>query len=159
MRAYSEDLRVRVLAAVDGGLPRAEAARRFGVSLPTIKRYLKLRRETGGLAPRPRPGQPSRQAAALRAGLLPQLEAHPDATLAEHCARWEAATGERVSPATVSRVIARQFGWTRKKVAERLRAGRGRAAGLARADRGRRSGQVRLHRRDRQSSRAGAPVR
>jgi transposase len=115
MRAYSEDLRVRVLAAVDGGLPRAEAARRFGVSLPTIKRYLKLRRETGGLAPRPRPGQPSRKAAALRAGLLPQLEAHPDATLAEHCALWEATTGERVSPATVSRAIARLFGWTRKK--------------------------------------------
>ena len=106
---------MRVLAAVDGGLPRAEAARRFGVSLPTIKRYLKLRRATGGLAPRPRHGQPSRKAAALPAGLLPQLEAHPDATLAEHCARWEERTGVRVSPATMSRVIRNDRGWTRKK--------------------------------------------
>ena len=115
MRAYSEDLRMRVLAAVDGGLPRAEAARLFGVSLPTIKRYLKLRRETGGLRSRPRRGQPSRKMAALRVGLLPQLKAHPAATLAEHCHLWEATSGMRVSTATMSRVIAGDLGWTRKK--------------------------------------------
>jgi len=30
--------------------------------------------------------------AALRVGLLPQLEAHPDATLQEHCRLWEHAS-------------------------------------------------------------------
>ena len=44
-----------------------------------------------------------------------QLEAHPDATLEEHCARWAQARGARVSTAMLSRVIAGHFGWTRKK--------------------------------------------
>jgi transposase len=50
MRPYSKDLRSRVLAAVDRGTSREEAARTFSVSVPTIKRWLKRRRETGGIA-------------------------------------------------------------------------------------------------------------
>jgi len=115
MKAYSEDLRLRVLAAVDGGMPRREVVRVFGVSLATIDRYLRLRRETGALAPRPRHGPPPIKTAALAAALLPRLEAQPDATLDEHCAWYEQAAGVRVSTATMSRVIARDFGWTRKK--------------------------------------------
>lgn len=38
MKPYSKDLRLKVLAAVDRGMPRAEAAKVFGVSVPTIKR-------------------------------------------------------------------------------------------------------------------------
>ena len=56
MKPYSVDLRERVVAAVEGGMPRAEAVRVFAVWLPTIKRWLKRRRETGDLAPRPVPG-------------------------------------------------------------------------------------------------------
>ncbi len=38
-----------MLAAVDGGTPRREdVARTFSVSVPTFKRWLKRRRETGG---------------------------------------------------------------------------------------------------------------
>ena len=115
MKAYSEDLRWRVVAAVDDGMPRAEAARLFQVAVPTIKRWLKRRRETGSLAVLPRPGAPSVKMAALRTGLLPQLEAHPDATLEEHCRLWEQAHGMVVSPSTISRVTTRDLGWTRKK--------------------------------------------
>ncbi len=115
MQAYSKDLRIRVLEAVDQGTRRAEVVRVFQVSLPTIKRWLRRRRETGSLAPSPRPGPPAVKMGPLRAGLLPQLEAHPDATLEEHCARWEAAHRVRVSTATMSRVITGHFGWTRKK--------------------------------------------
>ena len=114
MKAYSVDLRERVLAAVDGGMGRGEAVRVFGVSLATIKRYLRRRRETGGLAPSPRRGLPSVKLAALRVGLVPQLEAHPDATLVEHCRLWEAEHGMAVSEATMSRAIT-ALGWTRKK--------------------------------------------
>ena len=114
MRAYSEDLRRRVLAAVDGGMTRSAAARVFGVGRATVKRYLRLRREAGGLAPRPRRGPPPIKTSALAAALPARLEAAPDATLAEHCAWYEAATGVRVSGPTMSRVIAR-LGWTRKK--------------------------------------------
>lgn len=45
MRGYSLDLRERVVAAVDAGMPRTEAARLFKVAKVTIDRYLKQRRE------------------------------------------------------------------------------------------------------------------
>ena len=115
MKAYSEDLRLRVVAAVDAGMPRDDVARLFQVALPTIKRWQKRWRETGSLLVLPRPGAPSVKMAALRAGLLPQVEAHPDATLEEPCRRWEHAHGIVVSPSTISRAITRDLGWTRKK--------------------------------------------
>jgi transposase len=115
MKAYSEDLRRRVLAGVDRGLPRSEAARVFGVSRATVKRYLALRRETGALAPRPRRGPPPIKTAALRDALPPRLAAAPDATPGEHCAWYEQASGVRVSDATMSRVVAKHLGWTRKQ--------------------------------------------
>ena len=115
MKAYSKDLRIRVLEAVDQGTPRAEVVRVFQVSLPTLKRWLRRRREAGTLAPSPRPGPPAVKMGALRAGLLPQLEAWPDATREEHCEQWERAHGVLVSTATMSRAIAGHFGWTRKK--------------------------------------------
>jgi transposase len=115
MKAYSKDLRIRVLDALDRGTPRADVVRLLGVSSPTITRWRRRRRETGSLAASPRPGPPGPKRAALRAGLLPQLAAHPDATLEQHCTRWEAARGVRVSPATMSRAITRDLGWPRKR--------------------------------------------
>src|SRR3954452_10056756 len=50
VRAYSMDLRERVVAAVDAGLPQSQAAERFGVSLRSVERYLARRRVTGSLA-------------------------------------------------------------------------------------------------------------
>ena len=114
MKAYSIDLRERVVAAVDRGLPRAVVAETFGVSPATVKRWLRRRRQAGSLAPRPIPGRPARLGAALDAGLEAQLRARPDATVAEHRAAWERATGQAVSPTTLQRAIARR-GWTRKK--------------------------------------------
>ena len=114
MRAYSRDLRERILAAVDAGEPHHCLAARFLVSRATVTRLVRLRRATGDVAPRPRPGQPARLGAALDAGLLPQLRARPDATIAEHGAAWAQATGQTVSPTTMRRAIAR-LGWTRKK--------------------------------------------
>ena len=114
MRAYSTDLRQRVLHAVDHGTPRAEVVALFQVSLSTIKRYLKQRQVSGNLARKPVPGRPSKYGAALDAGLSVQLTTHDDATLEQHCQFWEQTHGQRVSPATMSRAIAR-LGWTRKK--------------------------------------------
>jgi transposase len=86
----------------------------FEVSRATIKRYLKLRRETGEAGAKAIPGRPSKKGAALQAGLQSQLEAYPDATLAEHCQLWETMQGIQVSTATMSRAI-RHLDWTRKK--------------------------------------------
>jgi transposase len=114
MQAYSYDLRQRILSAVDQGKSRAEIIKTFDVSRATIKRYLKLRRETGDVKPKAIPGRPAKKGAALLARLKSQLDDYPDATLAEHCHIWETTQGIRVSPATMSRAILR-LGWTRKK--------------------------------------------
>src|SRR5215210_216873 len=116
MKAYSEDLRSRIVAAVDGGMTRSAAARTFGVGRATVKRYLARRRETGAVAPRPhRGGPPPIRMAALAAALPARLAEAPDATLAEHCAWYEQVSGVRVADTTVSRVIRTHLGWTRKK--------------------------------------------
>ena len=88
MRSYPVELRVAIVEALDGGLSTSEAAHRFGVSVSSVKRFRARYQQTGDLAPRPHPGRPAR----IRrddARLLRQVGAHPDATLAEHCARWQ----------------------------------------------------------------------
>ncbi len=114
MKPYSQDLRERVLRAVDTGLARADIVKTFAVSPATIKRYLKQRRETGHVKPKAIPGRPGHKGAALEAGLVAQLQAHRDARLEDHCQQWEAEHGVQVSTATMSRAIKR-IGWTRKK--------------------------------------------
>src|SRR5215211_9136883 len=115
MRAYSLDLRERVLAALDRGMPRAAAVTTFTVSLATIKRWLARRRAGQSLAPRSSPGRahiiPAAELPALRA----RLEVAPDASLAAHMHWWNQAHPKRpVSHATIDRAIAR-LDWTRKK--------------------------------------------
>jgi hypothetical protein len=57
-----------VLAAIDRGVPREELARIFSVSVPTIKRWLKRRRETGDVEAKPISGRPSVKGVALERG-------------------------------------------------------------------------------------------
>ncbi len=116
MNAYSKDLRLRVLAAVDRGTAYGEVSRLFGVSLATIGRYVRRRRETGEVAPRPSPGRtPSVcRDAQERCALWRQLEQNCEATLERHRELWEERGGARVSVATMSRAICR-LGWTYKK--------------------------------------------
>ena len=116
MNAYSEDLRLRVLAAVERGISRKEVSRLFGVSLATIGRYIRRKQETGEVAPRPSPGRTPTILATpqQRRALWAQLEANSEATLERHCQLWEEKRGVRVSVATMSRAIAK-LGWTLKK--------------------------------------------
>jgi transposase len=114
MKAYSVDLRAKVLRAVDQGYPREEIVKLLGVSRATIKRYLKQRRETGSVTPKAIPGRPPRKLGPLQAELVGQLQAHDDVRLEDHCRLWEQSHGVTVSTATMSRAIKR-IGWTRKK--------------------------------------------
>src|SRR5512135_3635491 len=85
MRAYSMDLRERVVAACDEGLDtRAEVAERFSVSESWVRRLLQRRRETGSMAPKchgggQRPAFDSESLERLRQAVAER----PDATLAE----------------------------------------------------------------------------
>src|SRR6266567_8663753 len=114
MRAYPQDLRQQVLRAVDEGISRVQIIDLFQVSRATIKRYVKQRRETGTVLPRPIPGRPSRIGAALQMGVQELLEAHPDASQHDYCQWWEAEHGMHVSRASMSRAI-HAIGWMRKK--------------------------------------------
>ena len=107
MKQYSADLRERLLGAIDAGLPQVEAARLFGVSGSSIKRWRQQVRQTGSLGARPRTGRHRRVRPEQEATLLAQVAAAPDATLAEHWATWAAATGVRLSTATMSRTLTR----------------------------------------------------
>lgn len=118
MRAHSQELRHQVLRAIDEGMPRDEVIEQFHVSRATIKRYLKQRRETGNVLPRPIPGRPKIKGKALQAQLPRQLTAHPGATLAEHCQIWEAEQGMQVSSATMRRAML-AMGWGRTSSPER----------------------------------------
>lgn len=113
MRPYSRDLRERIIAALAAGQRTGAVAARFAVSDRTVRRYRQVLRERGSLAPRPIPGRPC-LLANQEAALLAQLQADPDATLAEHCQRWAARTGQRLSLATMHRAI-RRLAWTVKK--------------------------------------------
>ena len=117
MNAYSKDLRLKALAAVDRGTPRREVVGIFGVSPAALKRWLKRRREGADyLTPKPSPGRTPRILATIeeRRALWAQLEANNDATLERHCELWEVEQGIAVSISTMSRAV-RKLGWTRKK--------------------------------------------
>jgi transposase len=117
MNAYSKDLRLRVLQAVDRGLPRTRISELFGVSLSTIKRYVRRRRQGEDLEPKPSTGRKRRILASSeqKRALWSQLEENDEATLERHCQLWQSATGVRVSVATMSRAIREKLGWTYKK--------------------------------------------
>lgn len=121
MKAYSLDLRTRVIAAFEAGTPWPEIVALFGISRATLNRYRQRLRLTGSLAPGQSPGRPRAIPPAREPALVQQLAAAPDASLAEHAAQWAADQGAILSPSTMRRAIGR-LNWTRKKVSRRQRA-------------------------------------
>ena len=63
MKANCQDLRERVLRAVDSGYSRAEIVQMFGISHSKLKRYVKQRREEGRVQPNTIPGRPPKKRA------------------------------------------------------------------------------------------------
>ena len=112
MRAYSNDLRERVVAACDAGdATREQIAERFSVSVAWIRKIVRQRRETGSIAPRPRGGGRAPAFDAEAAGRLREaVRADDDATL-EELAR---AAGVTCCASAVHRALTR-LGITRKK--------------------------------------------
>jgi transposase len=112
MRAYSLDLRERIVAAVERGEQSIrQIARLFSVSLSCVVRLLQRKRRTGSVQPKPHGGVPPRKLdAAAEARLLELVRAQPDATLAELRDRL----GIPCSLMTIARVLQRHR-ITRKK--------------------------------------------
>jgi transposase len=114
MRAYSLDLRERIVRSVEGGMSKANAARTFEVCLNTVKRLVDQHQETGSLAPKPKPGRPRRVGKDREPELIAIVNANPDATLDEYC--QELASGQEIviSESTMCRMLQR-VGLSRKK--------------------------------------------
>jgi len=117
MKAYSQDLRERIKqAVVDERMTKAEAARRFKVSLNTVKRYVKQWELEGHLETKPIPGRPPKLDADKIAVIEAKRAAQPDTTLAEHAAHLAQTTGVSVNPSNICRMFARRKITRKKKV-------------------------------------------
>ena len=114
MNAYSEDLRKKIIEALRRGMNKSEAARTFGVSRSSVKRYAKLAEEGRSLVPKKRPGSKPKMDQSATKLLEADVHRHPTATLSERRAFLQKAAGVRVSESTVSRML-RRLGWSRKK--------------------------------------------
>ena len=80
-RAYSIDLRERVVAAMTSGSSARAAAARFGVSVATAVRWAQRFRRTGGVAPGKLGGHRKPILLPEREWLLARIAAEPDLTL------------------------------------------------------------------------------
>jgi transposase len=118
MKAYSMDLRERVLADCDDGMSTAEVAEVHRVSAAWVRRLKQRRRETGEVAPRvARPG-PAPLLGAESERLRQVVRANPDRTAAE----YRQLLGTSAAVVTVWRAL-RRLGLTHKKSVPRGRAG------------------------------------
>jgi len=86
-KAYSQDLRSRVLAAADEGIPVGRGATTFRVSVSYVSKVLSRRRDTGEIAARPQRCHLPPKLSALHEAIRAEAAARPDATLAE-LRRW-----------------------------------------------------------------------
>ena len=114
MRAYSEDLRRKIVETVQRGMGHNEAAHSFGVSLSSVKRYLGKLRKGGSLRPKKHPGSKPKVDERGRRLLESDVEERPTLSLLERCRFLEQATGMRVSESTMSSLLHR-LGFSRKK--------------------------------------------
>lgn len=127
MRSYSEDLRERVIKAVEGGLSRREAARKLDVGAATAIRWAQRWKTTGSVAPVVR--RPSRSPLEAHAPfLLDLIDQQPDMTLAEIKAALLASLGVTAAVSAIHRFFARRQ-ITFKKNAVRRRASPARRSG------------------------------
>jgi transposase len=114
MNAYSEGLRKKIVEALGRGTTKSEAARTFGISRSSVKRYAKLAEEGRPLAPKKRPGLKPKLDEDARRLLEEDLQERPAATLRQRREFLRAVAGVSVSESTVSRML-RRLGWSRKK--------------------------------------------
>lgn len=122
-RSYSEDLRSRVLAAVDAGMAVRAIAPVFRVSISYVYKALLRRRRTGETGASARRGHRPRKLTPLQeAALATHVTANPDLTLAKLQAWLESAHGVRLSSAGMWTVLDR-LGLSFKKNLARRRAG------------------------------------
>jgi transposase len=115
MKAYSEDLRQKVVQAVEQrGVSKSQAARLFGISLSSVKRYVRLANQGKSLTPRKGGGRPPKADEATRKLLEEDIRRRPEATVAQRRHFLMSFAGRSLSEPTLRRLLKR-MGFSRKK--------------------------------------------
>ena len=86
-KPYSNDLRARVVASIEEGATRAEAAEQHQISLSSVGRFLRRKRETGSVCPAQFGGYKRHALAAHEQRIRRWVTEQPDITLAEIAAK------------------------------------------------------------------------
>ena len=124
-KPLSNDIRERLVSAVDGGLSRRSAARRFEVAVSTAIKWVDQWRRTGDVGPRPQGGDHrSHRIETHCEEILALVEEMPDITLGELAEHLDEVHGLRVAQSTVWRLLDRH-GMTFKKNRARQRTAAG----------------------------------
>ena len=122
-KTLSEDLRARVIEAVEAGQSRNAAAERFGIAVSTAVRWARAFRESGTLAARPKGGDlRSHRIEAFGEVIFAAIDAHVDITLVEIATLLRDDHGAAFAPSTIWRFLDRHR-MTLKKNRARQRAG------------------------------------
>jgi transposase len=113
MRAYSEDLRKKIVVALERSMSKAEAARTFDVSLSSVKRYARTVRQGGSLTPKKSPGRTRIVDETSQVLLKEDVKERPAATIGQRRRFLEHITGKVLSDSTVRRLMKR-LGFSQK---------------------------------------------
>jgi transposase len=133
-KAYSLDLRKRVVRFVEDGHSRRAAAARFEASVSFVVNLVKAFRSRGSLEARPSGGRRHAKLEPHRTFLLAQIDERADITMPELAAALAAATGETADPASLSRWLIRAgYRFKKNPAGQRARSSR-RKKGARRMD-------------------------
>jgi|SRR5215211_538937 len=114
MKPYSEDLRMRIVRALqEEGTSKSAAARLFGVSLSSVKRYARIASRGESLKPGKGGGRPPKTDETTQKLLEEDVKERPAATASERRRFLEHTTGKALSDSTVLRLLKR-MGFSQK---------------------------------------------
>jgi transposase len=113
-KPHPVELRERAVRLVEQGNTHTEVARRLCVSIKFVNDMVRLKRETGSLAPKPQ-GNPGRgKLTGVKGWVESRITAQPDLTIDELTAELAAEHGMKVHRSSVGRLLLR-LGLSHKK--------------------------------------------
>ena len=105
MKPYSQDLRERVMTALEAGKTQAEVAAQFQIHKSTLEKWWYRWRDTGSCAALPAASGPKRTLQDAEKLIREEVKKQPDLTLEELCERVQAAEGLVASPSMMCREL------------------------------------------------------
>lgn len=113
MKAYSEDLRQKIVQAIEDGLSKSQAARLFNVSLSSVKRFARIAQRGESLKPGKGSGRPPKVGEDEKRLIEEDVRERPAATIRERRMYLESITGKTFSNPTIRRLLKR-MGFSQK---------------------------------------------